>query len=113
MSDAAPTTPEPTQTFPPATMPGIYIDGIVNISDLGSVMKAYLFRNDPSLTGGPTARPTAIAQLIMTKETFIATALFLQSSLNDLVREGNIPQAMVDNIRSQMEIAQRRGAGNV
>jgi hypothetical protein len=51
--------------YPPASLPTLFVDGALNFNHSPQVVKFYFFRFDPSLTGGGTALPQAVAQVVM------------------------------------------------
>jgi hypothetical protein len=97
MSDDKLVTPK--QEFPPASLPTIYADGIVNLAHSGSLARFYLMRTDPSLDGSERYQVQAFAQVVMPLLALVQTAVFLEIEVKRLVSRGLVDQKFVDEAR--------------
>jgi hypothetical protein len=82
--------------FPPAHLPTVYADGIVNLAPSPSVVRFYLFRSDPEQAGKAEYKNQIFAQVVMPVAGFVQMATFFEEALRRFVAQGVIPQQMVD-----------------
>jgi hypothetical protein len=92
----------PAPIYPPSTLPTVYADGILNLSNTQQVVKMYLTRHDPSL--GPEddlpQQQQVFAQLLMPVAAFVQSVLFLEAAMNRLAKTNVVKQADIDESRA-------------
>jgi hypothetical protein len=95
-----------TSEFPPFDFPTIFADGVSNAAYGQSMMRLYLARNDPSFSPHSIeAHTQPCAQLVMSVEDFITTALFLQNVLSRLISENFVTEEQIAEIRARRGIS--------
>jgi hypothetical protein len=92
-SSDVPAAAVPAPIFPPATIPTVFTDGALNFNHSPQVVKFYLFRFDPALTGSSAALPQVIAQVVMPVPSMVHTAAFFNAAIENLVRQGHVSEA--------------------
>jgi hypothetical protein len=102
MSEAE-STPSPSPlslAYPPAALPTVYADGVLNISHNAGGVKFYLVRGDPPFVGQGGNQMQVITQIVMPLDGFINTALFFEETLKDMAQSNELMQQMIDQIRT-------------
>lgn len=89
--------------YPHPSIPTIFVDGVLNASRSHQVTRFYVYREDPSLNADNTSRPSPTAQIVMPTLSFIQTALFFESVLKQMVRDGQADQEVLDRARARLE----------
>lgn len=87
--------------FPAPTLPAVFIDGVASLLYNQQVVKFYLSRLDPSLTGQGAPKMTEVAQVVMPLSGFVMTAIFFEDMLGRMVEAGLVQQKDVDQLREQ------------
>jgi hypothetical protein len=91
-----------TDPFPPPTLPTVYVDAVANLQNSAGLARFYFTRLDPNITGAGSSRVTPVAQVIMPLPGFVATALFFKDQLDQMVKSGLVPQAMIEQLRAHV-----------
>jgi hypothetical protein len=88
--------------FPDRDIPILFADGVASIvRGLNGIFKFYLVRYDPNLRVKGGAREQIAAQIVMPKESFIATALFFEQQLKVMVAREEISEEELAATRAQ------------
>jgi hypothetical protein len=85
--------------FPPATLPTIFADGIVNAAPSVNAMKFYLYRSDPEQSGKAEYQNQVVAQVVMPLAGFVASYVFLEKAVKKFISDGTISQELVTTFR--------------
>jgi len=85
--------------YPPATLPTIFADGIVNAAPSVNAMRFYLFRTDPEQRGKAEYQNQVVAQVVMPLAGFVASYVFLEKAVKKFISDGTISQEMVTTFR--------------
>jgi hypothetical protein len=85
--------------YPPATLPTIFADGIVNAAPSANAMKFYLYRSDPEQSGKAEYKNQVVAQVVMPLAGFVASYVFLEKAVKQFMSDGTISQEMVTAFR--------------
>jgi hypothetical protein len=91
----------PATGFPSEEVLTIFADGVANIAPSQNIMKFYLYRTDPDISGVTRYRNSIPAQIVMPMDGFISTVAFLHTALARLVSQGILSKELVDGIYSQ------------
>src|SRR5262245_46697378 len=67
--------------FPPATLPTVFADGVVNVAPSASVIRFYLYRADPEQTGKGEYQNQAVVQIVMPVLGFVQMATFFEKAV--------------------------------
>lgn len=84
MTDDVPT------EYPPAQLPTVYADGVMNLSTTYSIGKFYLARFDPSITGQGPNRLQVFAQVVMPIQALAQAYAFLEKTLTKMAETNTI-----------------------
>jgi hypothetical protein len=93
--------------IPPADVHTVYADGIANIAPGDHVIRFYLFRTDPDISGAPSYQNRAVTQVIMPLDSFIVTAAFMNKSLDTLVEQGIISRERLELLLERISAKQK------
>ena len=99
MTDDA-TTGQTQSGFPPPHFPTVFADGVLSMANSPSVVKFYLARIEPSLTGDGRTQLQAFAQVIMPIDGFANMFVFFEAQLRLLVKSGIITEQRLAELRS-------------
>ena len=90
--------------LPLATIPTLFSDGVANASPVAGTVRFHLMRLDPAVSGEVDgANNGIVAQVIMSTEGFLSTALFFEQMVPYLVERGIVRQSRVDELRKAVE----------
>ncbi len=103
MTEVAAKIPEP--DYPPAAAPTIFTDSVLNVARNENVVKFYLGRSDPDALNDGRSKVVIVGQVVMGFKTFMQTAVFFESVLDNMVREKVVTQQEIDNLRKQFNKA--------
>lgn len=98
MADAPPALDAPSQ-FPPADLPTVFVDGVLNIANSPTLVRFYLARFNPTLDGSSQTQTQPVTQVIMPFDSFVQTTIFFQRALDNFINQGLISQDRVQEIR--------------
>ncbi len=84
-------------------LPTIYADGVGNLARGPGVVKFYLVRFDPNLAGNSGNLQTVAGQVVMSQPGFVATALFFQKQLTEMVDRGEIDRGLFAELTKVVE----------
>jgi hypothetical protein len=87
------------EAFPPATIPTVFADGVVNLAYNPRVTKFYLFRTDPSLKSESDYLNQPFAQIVMPLDAFVQAAAFFNQGVERMVAIGLITKEQVEALR--------------
>ena len=96
--------------FLPPTIPTVFADGIMNLSNNNEVVKFYLARMDPNITGSTGQQTNAIVQVVMPVSAFATTVVFFEDVMKNLIEAGTVNKDSVEQMRS--EISQKADNGD-
>ena len=85
--------------FPPKDLPVIYADNAPITGRGNGTVKFYLIRSDPSLTADGSNNPHLVAQVVMPINGFVATAVFFEDELSNMVAGGELKADFVEEMR--------------
>jgi hypothetical protein len=90
-------------TFPPALLPTIYADGVLNLAHTPMLVKFYLVRNDPSQTADDYEKfkTQTVAQVVMSMRGFAEMALFFEEALKEFIKDNQSLAGLVTRLRQQ------------
>lgn len=91
----------PATGFPPQEVLTVFADGVANIAPSQNMIKFYLYRTDPDISGASRYRNSISAQIVMPMDGFISSVAFLHTALARLVAQGILKKELVDSIYSQ------------
>lgn len=94
--------------YPNVHFPTVFADGVASVSNSASVVKFYLYRQDPSFNADGTSTPTSMAQVIMPMEGFAATALFFERRLKNYIEAGFITEKRLAEMREVLSTNEQR-----
>ena len=97
----------PDGKFPPASLPTVFADGLLNVSNSHSEVRFYLMRADPALNGDAEFKAQPIAQIVMPLQSFMHTTIFFEHQLDVMIAQGLIDVAAVDEARAQAAVGQQ------
>jgi hypothetical protein len=92
--------------YPPADIPTIFIDGVMNLANSRYVVKCYLARFDPSIDAKSPYEAHVIAQLIMPIPSFIDTYAFFESGVRRMIKDGVASSDDVERARASYREAE-------
>jgi hypothetical protein len=76
--------------FPPAQLPTVFADGVINLATTSSIAKFYLARNDPSFTGDNRNRMQIFAQVVMPLSGFLQAFAFFERTIDNMGKNNPI-----------------------
>lgn len=88
-----------TGPYPPCNFPTIFVDSIVNLARVGGVVKFYLTRFDPPMSGNAQANQSPVCQIVMPKEGFVAMTMFFQQQLEIMIQKNEVTRELVDQMK--------------
>ena len=95
----------PGDEYPPAALPTVYADGVLNLVNNPNTVKFYLYRLDANLSGGHASKVQPFAQVVMPLNGFLDTVIFFDRMLDKLVAEGVVPEKLIEEMRAYQEKA--------
>ena len=76
--------------FPPLGLPTVFADTVANLAPLASTVRFYFVRTEPDVSGTNRYQNVPVATVIMPIEAFAASIVFLNKSLEGLVKNQQI-----------------------
>jgi hypothetical protein len=86
--------------FPDSDVPSIFSDGITAISPGQYVVKMYLGKVDPDVSGSPKFKVSTTQQLIMPINSFVQAAAFMNNVIETLVESKKLSAEDVKSWRA-------------
>jgi hypothetical protein len=87
--------------YPPQNLPVLYLEGIHNISVTENVVKMYVFRDNPAVSGQSlNSRRQPVMQIIMPIDEFLRTVIFLERVLSNFQDNNVVSRQKVDELRN-------------
>ena len=74
----------PRDEFPSAEIPTVFADGVFNLAHTAEIVKFYPYRLDPGLKNLSDYQTQPVAQVVMSRAAFVATAAFFSSAVEAL-----------------------------
>jgi hypothetical protein len=90
----------PAAGFPPANLPTLYADGIASIAPGLHVVKFYFARVASETSGTNQYANQVVCQVIMPIDGFVASIVFLDHVLKNMVENKAIDGTIVENARA-------------
>jgi hypothetical protein len=87
--------------FPQAALPTFFADGILNAAPSENVVRFYLYRSDPELTGKGEYQNQVIAQVVLPTLGFLHAAIFFEKAVKQFAAQGILNGDFVENIRKR------------
>jgi hypothetical protein len=87
--------------FPQATLPTFFADGVLNAAPSANVVRFYLYRSDPELTGKGEYQNQVIAQVVLPTLGFLQAAIFFEKAVKQFAAQGILNGDIVENIRKR------------
>lgn len=102
-----------TPEYPNPGFPVVFADNVSNAVWGNGVVKFYFTRHEPAMLmiAQPT-KETAFAQVIVPFDGFARIATFFEAIVNKLIKEGNLTQERVDELRKSWEAANASGSAS-
>lgn len=95
-----PSTLAPAQgNFPPLAVPTVYADGVLNLAPTAQTVKFYLAVQMPDTTGANLYETRPVLQVAMPTSSFVETAVFFETALEQLVRDGFVSADTIELTR--------------
>jgi hypothetical protein len=86
-------------TRPPGNLQTIFADNIVNLARGSGVVKFYLTRFDPPMSGNAQPDSVPVCQVIMPIRTFAAMTVFFQQQLEIMIQNKEVTREFVDQMK--------------
>lgn len=86
--------------FPPADLPTLFADGILNIAPSAEMVRFYLYRTDPDQAGVNRFENRTVAQIVMPLKGFIASVLFFSRALATYESKNPAIKTAADEVRT-------------
>lgn len=85
-----------------STVPTFFADGVMNFAPSGEVVKSYFYRLDPDLNNSSEYHIQPIFQIVMPITAILITYLFLENSINNLIKNETITQDKLKELKKKM-----------